>query len=139
MRRGKRCVPWGWLQRRSQQVNGIYTPRSGSPILECFFPTICARTLVTHVTVPPDQHYFMSTRCTDCDAHTVWDDSVGSSVCTSCGSLADPSQSVLTSEPSFWHDNASTTLKSIRSGNNWDLSGQGKEVRDGRHAVRHLS
>jgi transcription factor IIIB subunit 2 len=80
----------------------------------------------------------MTARCAHCDALTVWDDAVGSSVCTSCGSLVDPSQSVLTSlsEGTLWHD---TTLKSLRSGNNWDLSGQGKEARDRRNAVCLLS
>jgi hypothetical protein len=91
----------------------------------------------THVTVHIGPT-LMSARCAHCDAPTVWDDAVGSSVCTSCGSLADPSQSVLTSETSLWQP-GSTTLKSLRSGNNWDLSGQGKEARDRRNAVRHLS
>ncbi|PPQ81224.1 hypothetical protein CVT25_015748 [Psilocybe cyanescens] len=82
----------------------------------------------------------MSTRCRQCSASTVWDDNVTSAVCTSCGSLADSSQSLLTSshygyqngtlEPSLWDPSASTTLKSLRAGKNWDLAGQGKESRD---------
>ncbi|KAF8959085.1 hypothetical protein BDZ97DRAFT_1839806 [Flammula alnicola] len=86
----------------------------------------------------------MPVRCIHCGASTIWDDSVGSAVCTSCGSLADPSQSVLTSsqygnqndttEPSLWDSSASTTLKSLRKGNNWDLAGQGKESRDRKNA-----
>ena len=81
----------------------------------------------------------MSSRCVYCDELNVWDDTVGSSVCTSCGSLADPSQSVLTSLPNDWPVPSSLTLKTVGSGNNWDLSGQGKEARDRRHAVRNLS
>ncbi|KAF9477370.1 hypothetical protein BDN70DRAFT_810842 [Pholiota conissans] len=86
----------------------------------------------------------MSVRCRHCDAATVWDDAVGSAICISCGSLADPSQTVLTTsqygnqndttEPSLWNSSASTTLKSLRAGNNWDLAGQGKESRDRRNA-----
>ncbi|KAH9483987.1 Transcription initiation factor IIB [Psilocybe cubensis] len=82
----------------------------------------------------------MSAGCLQCSASTVWDASVASAVCTSCGSLADPSQSLLSSssylhqndtlEPSLWDPSASTTLKSLRTRNNWDLAGQGKESRD---------
>jgi hypothetical protein len=91
----------------------------------------------------------MSGRCSHCGATTAWDDDVGSAVCTSCGSLTDPSQSVLTSaqygnqndtsEPSLWDPSASTTLKSFRVGNNWDLAGQGKELRDRKNAVSSLN
>ncbi|CAA7265430.1 unnamed protein product [Cyclocybe aegerita] len=82
--------------------------------------------------------------CIHCGAATIWDDSVSSAVCTVCGSLADPTQSVLTSalyaprddiETSLWDPAAPTTLKSVRSGNNWDLAGQGKESRDRKNAV----
>ncbi|KAF8803496.1 hypothetical protein BYT27DRAFT_7195323 [Phlegmacium glaucopus] len=79
----------------------------------------------------------MSVRCNECGSTTVWDDDVGSAVCTNCGSLTDPSQSVLTSAhwndtiDSFtWDPSASTTLKCLRTGNNWDLPGQGKESRN---------
>lgn len=83
--------------------------------------------------------------CTHCGASTVWDDAVGSAVCTVCGSLADPSQSVLTDSYTHPHDNplwdsaAATTLKSLRAGNNWDLAGQGKESRDRKNAVSILA
>ncbi|KAF8162942.1 hypothetical protein B0H34DRAFT_672062 [Crassisporium funariophilum] len=86
----------------------------------------------------------MSVRCSECGAATTWDDTVGSAVCTTCGSLTDPSQSVLTSslwgdqnnntDDSLWDPAASTTLKSLRTGNNWDLAGQGKESRDRKNA-----
>jgi transcription factor IIIB subunit 2 len=83
----------------------------------------------------------MSVRCSGCGTLTVWDDEVGSSVCTSCGALVDPSQCVLTSnhnystEGSFWNAPANMTLKSFRAGNKWDLSGQGREVKDRRNLV----
>ena len=87
----------------------------------------------------------MPESCSQCGASTAWDDDVGSAVCTSCGTLTNPSQSVLisahygnqndTSEPSLWDPSASTTLKSLRAGNNWDLAGQGKESRDRKNAV----
>ncbi|KIM49415.1 hypothetical protein M413DRAFT_107467 [Hebeloma cylindrosporum] len=86
----------------------------------------------------------MPASCSQCGASTAWDSDIGSAVCTSCGSLTDPSQSVLvsaqygnqndTSEPSLWDPSASITLKSLRAGNNWDLAGQGKESRDRKNA-----
>lgn len=92
----------------------------------------------------------MSVRCDECGSTTVWDDDVGSAVCTNCGSLTDPSQSVLTSahwghqndttDSSLWDPSASTTLKCHRTGNNWDLAGQGKESRDRKNTVNlHLT
>ncbi|KAF5330721.1 hypothetical protein D9619_005579 [Psilocybe cf. subviscida] len=82
----------------------------------------------------------MSLPCIHCGSPTLWDDSISSAVCTECGSLADPSQSVLTSssfvnmndtsEPSLWDSAAPITLKGFRGGNNWDLVGQGKDARD---------
>lgn len=85
----------------------------------------------------------MSVNCNECGSTTVWDDDVGSAVCTSCGSLTDPSQSVLTSGHhndndtaySFWDPSTSTTL---RGRYNWDLAGQGKESRDRKNLVNIL-
>lgn len=65
---------------------------------------------------------------------------MGSAVCTSCGTLTDPSQSVLTSQIDFpdgstrysggWDFNS---VKRSRS--NWALADQGKEVREKRNSV----
>lgn len=75
--------------------------------------------------------------CLECGEATSWDDELGSSICTACGTLVDPTQSVLTQGDQ--HDSArqfdplwlpTTTLKSYRRGSNWDLAGQGKEARD---------
>jgi hypothetical protein len=85
------------------------------------------------------------TRCGECDGSTSWDDDVCSIICTSCGTLQDPSQSLLASHLDQ-HDNSarqyekplwtpSTTLKSIR-GAGWNLGGQGKEARDSKNTVR---
>ena len=89
----------------------------------------------------------ISMSCSECHSTTVWDDDVGSAVCTNCGSLTDPSQSVLTSahwnatndSTSLWDPSASTTLKSLRAGNNWDIAGQGKEPRDRKNTVNIIS
>ncbi|KAF9533448.1 hypothetical protein CPB83DRAFT_831956 [Crepidotus variabilis] len=84
-----------------------------------------------------------TTECLQCGAGTEWNDEVGSAVCLSCGSLVDPSQSVLTNVLFENHDSnefslldsaAAPALKSLRSGNNWDLAGQGKEARDRRNS-----
>jgi hypothetical protein len=111
-------------------------------------PTVALRLSRPAVGPALCSHLSMPVGCSQCGAATVWDDAVGSDVCTVCGSLADPSQSVLTSsqfgnqndtaEPSLWDSSASTTLKSLRARNNWNLAGQGKESRDRRNAVRRL-
>ncbi|KII88936.1 hypothetical protein PLICRDRAFT_53438 [Plicaturopsis crispa FD-325 SS-3] len=80
-------------------------------------------------------------RCLDCDGPTAWDDEVGSAICTSCGTLVDATQSILESHLEVadtsgreYHNpwlSGATTLKSVvRGRTNWDLAGQGKEVRD---------
>ncbi|TFK42969.1 hypothetical protein BDQ12DRAFT_719804 [Crucibulum laeve] len=83
----------------------------------------------------------MTVRCAECGGTTIWDDDAGSAICTFCGTLTDPSQSILAShleQPdnstnfnAIWDPAAATTLKSLRrTGENWDLAGQGKEARD---------
>lgn len=88
--------------------------------------------------------------CGDCGGQISWDEDVCSAICTSCGTLQDPTQSVLVahldetlnnnssreSNNPLWQ--ASTTLKSTRR-NGWNLSGQGKEVRDSKNTVRKLA
>ena len=111
-------------------------------------------TFIAKIKISAIRHYFpisasscslpcMSVNCNECGSTTVWDDDVGSAVCTSCGSLTDPSQSVLTSghhndnytDSSLWDPSTSTTL---RSRYNWDLAGQGKESRDRKNMVNIL-
>lgn len=88
----------------------------------------------------------MSGRCKECGESTIWDQDLGSAVCTQCGTLTDPSQSVLTShlehtdtsarEFPFWHSvQGGNTLKGR---NGWALAGQGKEARHRNNTVRIL-
>ncbi|CCM03689.1 uncharacterized protein FIBRA_05833 [Fibroporia radiculosa] len=78
----------------------------------------------------------MSGRCEECGEDTVWESDLGSAICTHCGTLADPTQSVLTShlEPTenSTRDLHWTTLPggTLKGRNGWALSGQGKEARD---------
>jgi len=83
----------------------------------------------------------MSERCEECGELTVWDQELGSAICTHCGTLADPTQSVLTSHleftegstrESFWNTVQGTTLKGR---NGWALAGQGKEARDRKNTI----
>ncbi|KAF5386842.1 hypothetical protein D9615_001887 [Tricholomella constricta] len=87
----------------------------------------------------------MTQQCAECGAHTAWDDDAGSTICTQCGTLSDPSQTLLTDQSIFnaasqasglWDGAAPTTLKSFRGqGPNWDLAGQGKEARDRKNSL----
>jgi len=82
--------------------------------------------------------------CGQCARQTYWDDEVGSAICTTCGTLVDPSQSVLTSHLDQ-HDNSArqynifpsstTPLKSVHGHQGWNLAGQGKEARDVKNNV----
>jgi len=79
----------------------------------------------------------MSDVCAECGHATEWDQDLGSAVCTQCGTLADPTQSVLAShientdtsgrDYSLWNPVPGSTLKGR---NGWALSGQSKEARD---------
>ena len=92
----------------------------------------------------------MAGRCRQCSQPTEWAPDVGSDVCTSCGTLADPSQSVLTSHIDFPNDASTrdypslpytrpTALKSLRGTAGWLLAGQGKEATHDRNKVRSPS
>ncbi|OBZ75422.1 Transcription initiation factor IIB [Grifola frondosa] len=85
----------------------------------------------------------MNARCEECGEPTIWDQDLGSAICTQCGTLADPSQSVLTShlettdtsgrDFSFW-----STVQggsTLRGRNGWALAGQGKEARDRKNTI----
>lgn len=77
----------------------------------------------------------MSHACAECGASTVWDDEAASQICTSCGTLADPSQSQLDDSNAHGNLFLPATLKSVRLGSNWDLAGQGKEARERKNKV----
>ncbi|KAH9948593.1 hypothetical protein B0H21DRAFT_689815 [Amylocystis lapponica] len=84
----------------------------------------------------------MSGRCGECGESTTWDQELGSSICTHCGTLVDPTQSVLAShiestdvsgrENPFWYNVRGNTLKGR---NGWALAGQGKEARDRHNTI----
>ncbi|KAJ3564179.1 hypothetical protein NP233_g8462 [Leucocoprinus birnbaumii] len=82
----------------------------------------------------------MAQICPECGGATTWDDAVGSAVCTSCGTLTDPSQSVLTSQYEYTESSAHYRGWDIGSSkrtrfSNWNLADQGKEARDKRNFV----
>ena len=84
------------------------------------------------------------TACVDCGGEPSWDGDVCLMICTSCGTLQDPTQSVLSSHleqqdssrqrDSLWNPSYSAPLKSGRSG--WNLAGQAKEVYKQKNMVR---
>jgi len=91
----------------------------------------------------------MSGDCLECGQDTQWNDELGSSVCTACGTLSNSTQTTLASHVDF-HETSSghqhpfawdlgnPTLKSIRNKDGRALSGQGKEVRYRQNMVRFL-
>ena len=86
----------------------------------------------------------MSGRCEACGANTVWDQDIGSAICLQCGTLADPTQSVLAShleygdtsgrDYSSWLDVPGGST--LRGRNGRVLAGQGNESRDRKNTVR---
>lgn len=84
----------------------------------------------------------MTSKCPECHGSTTWDDSVGSAVCTSCGTLTDPSQSVLTSQYDSVDGTTSysgvcgpTVTRRNRFSSSWTLIDQAKEARERRNLV----
>ncbi|CDO74882.1 hypothetical protein BN946_scf185004.g32 [Trametes cinnabarina] len=85
----------------------------------------------------------MSGRCEECGATTEWDADLGSAICLQCGTLADPTQSVFTSQ---W-DYVDTSTReaapwsnipggsTLRGRNGRVLAGQDKEARDRRNTI----
>jgi len=86
----------------------------------------------------------MSERCVDCGEITVWEQEFGSSICTHCGTLSNPSQSVLASHlesqdtsgyeyPSYLSNTQTGTT--LKGRNGWTFAGQDKEARNKRNMV----
>ncbi|KAI0806974.1 hypothetical protein C8Q74DRAFT_1188006 [Fomes fomentarius] len=85
----------------------------------------------------------MSGRCEECGANTEWDQDIGSAICLQCGTLADPTQSVLASHLEYndvsgreyvpWLNIPGSST--LRGRNGWALAGQGKEARDRQNTV----
>ena len=87
-----------------------------------------------------------SDECAACGEPTVYEEELGSAVCTSCGTLANPSQSILASHlehvdtsgyerTPYANASQGTTLKGR---NGWALAGQDKDARDRRNTVRSI-
>ncbi|TFK72188.1 hypothetical protein BDN72DRAFT_816391 [Pluteus cervinus] len=77
----------------------------------------------------------MSQPCQECDGSTTWDDAVGSAICSSCGTLTDPSQSILTSchghlDQQYSSNFPQASRNSYRTGSSWSLKQSDKEARD---------
>ena len=85
-------------------------------------------------------------RCAACGEQTVYEEELGSAVCTSCGTLANPAQSVLASHlervdvsgHDYLHYPATSTSAgaTLKGRNGWSLAGQDKAARDRRNKVR---
>lgn len=103
----------------------------------------------TFTSYHPDHHQShgslsMPAVCADCGGPTVWDDAAASDICTSCGSLADPTQVILTSQDWRTDSNSNTHEYSLRNTaapnilktrSNHTLAGQGQAIRDQKNAV----
>ena len=81
--------------------------------------------------------------CVHCSGVVEWDDDAGSPVCTACGTLADPSQTVFSSQPSFDDFAAYTSYEYIRNTTfkgkrGIDLAGQDSATRTRKNTVRRL-
>ncbi|KAJ2925206.1 hypothetical protein H1R20_g11868, partial [Candolleomyces eurysporus] len=82
----------------------------------------------------------MSPPCRECGGPTVWDDAAASEICTSCGSLADVAQVVLTSqdyltELGLHHELHVPAPNILKSRSNYTFAGQGQAVRDQKNAL----
>ena len=89
----------------------------------------------------------MSDRCVACGEQTVYEEELGSAICTHCGTLANPAQSILASHLEHvdvsGHDYYRSTYavggtSTLKGRNGWALAGQDKEARDRRNMVRPL-
>ncbi|KAJ3738839.1 hypothetical protein DFH05DRAFT_1408369 [Lentinula detonsa] len=74
------------------------------------------------------------TRCAECGGCVVWNEDASSNTCTTCGTLTDPSQRVLSNiddqlDSQYFNTSAPNTLKRLRGGSSWALAGQSKEAR----------
>ena len=80
-------------------------------------------------------------KCAECGGRTEWDENVGSAICIECGTLSDPTQSVLTTNLDFssngtsgpWTTNTTLSLKGRKG---WTLAGQSQEASLNRNKVR---
>ncbi|KIK95247.1 hypothetical protein PAXRUDRAFT_399036 [Paxillus rubicundulus Ve08.2h10] len=82
--------------------------------------------------------------CPDCGGEYVLHEQVGSSICTQCGTLADPAQCILASHIENHNSTStypatswisSTTHTAVRNKNGWNLAGHTKEARDRKNTM----
>ncbi|KAH9842545.1 uncharacterized protein C8Q71DRAFT_208109 [Rhodofomes roseus] len=78
-------------------------------------------------------------RCAECNGPTEWDENVGSAICVECGTLADPTQSVLTTHHDFLPDTAhgpwTTFTTSLKNRKGWTLPGQSQDASHTRNTL----
>lgn len=90
----------------------------------------------------------MHERCAECGGETVWEQELGSAICTTCGTLCNASQSILASHieredtsgrdySAYW--NQSQGFGTLKGRNGWSLPGQDRESRHRRNAVCCIS
>lgn len=88
----------------------------------------------------------MSERCVECGEATVWEQELGSAICTTCGTLSNPSQSILASHlenpDTSGYDNSlywnNCRVGTLKGRNGWTLTGQEKQAREERNTVRRV-
>ena len=83
-------------------------------------------------------------RCAECGEPTIYEEELGSAVCAGCGTLANPSQSILASHlehvdtSGYEYTSYANTIQGgmLKGRNGWALAGQGKDARDRRNTAR---
>lgn len=83
-------------------------------------------------------------QCAACGEPTVYEEELGSAVCTACGTLSNPTQSVLASHLEHQdtsgyqyntYVNAGAAHDTLKGRSGWALKGQEKEAREKRNMV----
>lgn len=80
-------------------------------------------------------------KCLACGEPTVFEEELGSSICVSCGTLSNPSQTILqthlehipTDGRDLWRGSTYGTV--LKGANGWGLAGQSKAARNERNKV----
>ena len=86
----------------------------------------------------------MHEKCVECGGDTTWEQKLGSAICTTCGTLSNPSQSILASHiehedtsgrdySMYW--NQPQGLATLKGRNGWTFAGQDRESRHRRNTV----
>jgi len=89
----------------------------------------------------------MQEKCVECGELSIWEQELGSAICTRCGTLSNPSQSVLASHlehvdtsghdySQYWNHTLAKGRSAIKGRNGWNLPGQDKEATHRRNTVQ---